>query len=288
MPVRPLRRPFLPIHTLEPDKAWRHREARTIGQEGSAYVSFDPAGVPLPDKPVIRIRKESFPRQGINTGGRNDLFIFRNSRNIGKELREVSNKNVTALLPEKLLYPLITKNQFRRNSDPDTCIFLPYRMDGGLMTEDELKAYPEAWAYLKEQKPLLESRKGVLLRSQINKGRYWALMGIGPYTFLPWKIVWESYGRHEFLPKLFFPGRRPYLDSQSGSSGILCLHGEKGSRAGTERAAKPSDQRSASEPEYAGNLQLGTTGPDQGFFRKYRIRRNRRSMRKTEAVHLLY
>ncbi len=32
---------------------------------------------------------------------------------------------------------------------------------------------------------------------------WWALLGVGPYNFAPYKIVWEAYGRKKFSPQIF-------------------------------------------------------------------------------------
>jgi hypothetical protein len=58
-------------------------------------------------------------------------------------------------------------------------------------------------AYLLSQKRELESRRGKFLRAKINKGYYWAMLGVGKYNFWPYKIIWEAYGKHDFRPRLF-------------------------------------------------------------------------------------
>ena len=44
----------------------------------------------------------------------------------------------------------------------------------------------------------MKARKGVLIQSYIRKGRYWGLLGVGPYSFSKFKIVWEALGKKTF------------------------------------------------------------------------------------------
>lgn len=46
----------------------------------------------------------------------------------------------------------------------------------------------------------LVSRKGVLIRSFIDRGIWWDLLGVGPYSFAPYKVIWEAYGKSCFEP----------------------------------------------------------------------------------------
>ena len=37
----------------------------------------------------------------------------------------------------------------------------------------------------------------------ISKGVWWALLGVGKYSFMPHKIAWEAYGKKNYRPKVF-------------------------------------------------------------------------------------
>jgi hypothetical protein len=39
-----------------------------------------------------------------------------------------------------------------------------------------------------------------MISSWINKGYWWVMLGVGPYNFFPYKIVWEAYGKKTFNP----------------------------------------------------------------------------------------
>ena len=161
-----------------------------------------PRWEPIPISPASR------PRQGINTGGANDIFIFDEKTPAGDGGCLLANRfRSGVLLPEKHLYPLATAANFREEVPiPRKWVFLPYRRDGRPLGFEELRREPPAEAYLSRMKDRLEARKGVFLRSLMRGGRYWALLGVGPYSFGEWKILWEACGRSFWLPKIF-PGR---------------------------------------------------------------------------------
>ncbi|MDA3811933.1 MAG: hypothetical protein PF518_16570 [Spirochaetaceae bacterium] len=179
---------------------WIDSMASPIGDENSPLI------IHKTEKkltlPVIPISAKSRPRQGLNTCGANKLFIFDEKISINENLCLVSGKGNEAILPKDLIYPLIGANQFKE-IEKNRYVFLPYNENGKVKTEKELKDYPEAMAYLVKHKDLLSSRKGVLIGNSIKKGLWWSLLGIGPYSFAPWKIVWEAYGKKEFHARLF-------------------------------------------------------------------------------------
>lgn len=152
--------------------------------------------------PQIHINKENQPRQGLNTCGANKLFIFDYMEIKNEGLCFVENKENSAILPLDLIYPLIGAKQFKKN-DNNRYVFLPYKQNGRVLSEIEIKKYPEAYDYLLKNRISLTKRKGVLIQNSIQKGLWWSLLGIGPYSFAPWKIVWEAYGKKEFNAQLF-------------------------------------------------------------------------------------
>ncbi|MBU0488712.1 MAG: N-6 DNA methylase [Bacteroidetes bacterium] len=153
----------------------------------------------------IRISKESLPRQGINTGGTNDVFFFNKYEDIDVENCALSNKSVSGVvLPKSLVFPLVTGNEFKQHIPiPSKWVFLPYQKNGKPLEPEQLDRYKLAKAYLLENKDRLQKRKGVMMNSMMKHGKWWALLGIGSYSFFPYKIIWEAYGRAEFRPKLF-------------------------------------------------------------------------------------
>lgn len=184
-------------HTLSARPVFHDSDPLSILTEEEAYT--------YRSIPPIELRKESCPRQGINTGGANALFIFDHCEQLGKGLVRVSNKQQTGVvLPTDYVYPLITNREFREEStDASRWVLLPYSVAGRPLSWEQIAAIPSLQAYLCTHEARLRSRKGVLLGSQLKRGYWWALLGVGPYNFFPFKIVWEAYGRADFRPRLF-------------------------------------------------------------------------------------
>ncbi len=155
-------------------------------------------------KPII-IKKESTPRQGINTCGANDVYFFDNCNQITEGYVCVSNKtkkNIT--LPKKFIYPLITSKDFIPEiKSPSKWVLLPYNTNGKPLEWHQMQMFPELINYLEANKEILQNRKGLMLKSMLNRGYWWALLGVGEYNFFPYKVVWEAYGRTSFNPTIF-------------------------------------------------------------------------------------
>ena len=135
----------------------------------------------------VKLSPDQKPRQGVNTCGANAIFMF-----------EDKPKH----LPEEFLFPLATK-EIWKNVDmvPHKWILLPYnRNTGRPLSWASIEQYADLKQYLIEVKDKLEGRKGTLIRSAIAKGVWWSLLGVGPYSFAPYKVIWEAYGKSDFYP----------------------------------------------------------------------------------------
>jgi len=127
------------------------------------------------------------PRQGINTCGANDVFIV-------EKYPEYINPD--------FVYPLVTTKLLQgKVSTPEKFIILPYHKNGKPLSLNELKN-ANLFEYFLLHQDRLKNRKGVLINSVIKKGFWWALIGIGPYSFSPIKIIWASFGSKNFSPKI--------------------------------------------------------------------------------------
>lgn len=155
-------------------------------------------------EPIV-LKKESMPRQGINTGGANEVFFFDALSSAGKGLIVVSNKSRRdVVLPEIFVYPLITSKQFKSEAPlPGKWVLLPYRQDGRPLEWLQIEQFPELKKYLEENRTILQQRKGTLLNAALKRGYWWALLGVGEYCFFPYKIVREAYGKTTFQPQIF-------------------------------------------------------------------------------------
>jgi hypothetical protein len=166
--------------------------------EASSIQDF--AKIPLPEK--------AKPRQGANTCGANDVFIFDNYE-IDTEnpamVRVSNTSNAAFSLPKQFVYPLVAKVNFTETAPrPRKWILLPHNSRTGKpLTEAELQVHETLWQYLSAHKERLAARKGTLIHSLVAKGLWWALLGVGAYSFAPYKIFWEAFGQKTFTPRIF-------------------------------------------------------------------------------------
>lgn len=155
---------------------------------------------PLTNFEPIVISKESAPRQGINTCGANSIFFF-NSFEQHDELTCTVNGNIE--LPVKYVHPLLTSKNFKESQHiAHKWVLLPYSINGRPLELSKLMNESKLLDYLKVNEHQLKSRKGSLIGSWLKKGYWWAMLGVGPYNFMPYKVVWEAYGKKEFHPIL--------------------------------------------------------------------------------------
>lgn len=135
----------------------------------------------------IRLSPEQKPRQGVNTCGANSVFIFD---------RKPSH------LPEQFLYPLATKEIWQQNTVlPHKWVLLPYHQQTGKpLISEEIEQWGPLKKHLQNAQEMLKARKGTLLRSAMNRGNWWILLGVGSYAFAPFKVIWQAYGRSNFTP----------------------------------------------------------------------------------------
>ncbi|WP_019498573.1 Eco57I restriction-modification methylase domain-containing protein [Pseudanabaena sp. PCC 6802] len=165
-------------------------------------------------KSKVDIPKEQQPRQGANTCGANAIYIFADK---------------PAFLPDEFLYPLATKELFHRSPDrayieAQKWILIPYnRATGKPLTASEVQACADLWSYLLKHRLQLQSRKGALLGAQIARGYWWSLLGVGVYSFLPYKVMWESYGERIFNPTIISTcDGKPWQGNQAMHAFIPC------------------------------------------------------------------
>lgn len=158
-----------------PDDQWIERDA-----------CFDPSSI------KVVINKDQMPRQGVNTCGANDIYIF-----------EERPSNI----PHEFLFPLATKGIFSgTTTDPEKWVLLPYDTETAKpLSWSRIEEHPGLASYLSRHEERLRSRKGTLIGSSIGKGYWWALLGVGPYSFSPYKVIWQSYGKNEFNPMVLAP-----------------------------------------------------------------------------------
>ena len=135
----------------------------------------------------IELKPEQKPRQGVNTCGTNSVYIF---------------DEKPPQVPNEFLFPLATKELWRQNTTtPHKWMMLPYcRERGKPLTWEEIQKHDSLSRYLLDCSDVLHNRNGTMLRAAMNRGFWWAMLGIGSYSFSPFKVMWEAYGSNQFHP----------------------------------------------------------------------------------------
>ena len=171
----------------ELDRSWEEKKAFPLKSLS------DPWRILSPDEKENRegrinlpIGPEQRPRQGANSCGANNVFIF---------------DTYPAFLDGRYIFPLASKETWRTvNAGPSKWIFLPYDLHSGRPLEQELIRNLQGYEYLKSNREKLQGRRGRFINSLIDRGYWWSLLGVGRYSFAPYKVMWEAYGKSEFNP----------------------------------------------------------------------------------------
>ena len=123
----------------------------------------------------------------MNTCGANSVFIF---------------DEKPQYIPDEFMFPLATKEIWHgENSVPNKWILLPYNRDTGKpLSWSQIEKHDTLKKYLLSNEDRLNERKGTLLRASMNRGNWWAMLGVGPYSFAPYKVIWQAYGKNHFTP----------------------------------------------------------------------------------------
>jgi hypothetical protein len=184
-------------------EAWN---AAPVDGERSSWILYRKGtSKPLPLQ-KIPLPPGAVPRQGVNTCGANELFFFHTLHPDSEETVRAENNTVSIRLPRTFLFPLLTGEAFRaENPTPGKWVFLPYGKEGKPLSSERMANDPLLQDFVETYRERLSSRKGVLIQNWIRKGCLWALLGVGAYSFAPWKIVWEAAGKNRFVPRIF-PG----------------------------------------------------------------------------------
>jgi hypothetical protein len=166
---------------------WDSYEAVPLNGNSDSWRVI-PAGEETKINIHIPIAPNQKPRQGVNTCGANDVFIF---------------DEYPDFIEDEFLFPLASKETWKNNEmKPQKWIFLPYDRTTGRPLEAGRFSNTKGYAYLASQKETLLARKGTLINSMISKGCWWALLGVGYYSFAPYKVIWPAYGKNDFTPRI--------------------------------------------------------------------------------------
>lgn len=143
--------------------------------------------MPYDKKPIkVAIKPDQKPRQGVNSCGANSVFIF---------------DSFPDFIDEQYIFPLVSKEIWNEPSHlPEKWIFVPYDRESGKPISLKKMETIKGFEYLLKFEEMLKKRKGTLIQASIRKGLWWSLLGVGSYSFAPYKVIWEAYGKHTFSP----------------------------------------------------------------------------------------
>ncbi|MBI5022839.1 MAG: SAM-dependent DNA methyltransferase [Candidatus Magasanikbacteria bacterium] len=221
-------------HIFKNDK-WETHKAKPLFNLTDPLTVFDNAETEkrLDNFQKISLPKYCQPRQGINTCGANDIFFFDAHEILDDERVQLKNKmGDDIIISKKYVFPLtVSTTLSSSNPKPEKIILVPHFDNGKPIDIETLKKDKELFNYLSKYQVRLQNRKGVLINTWINKGFWWALMGVGEYSFASYKIMWKAFGDSLFAPKVLSPDSR--LGSWQGNQslnayiGVASLHEAK-------------------------------------------------------------
>lgn len=231
-----------------------------------------PSGSERISPPRIHVPRGTVPRQGVNTQGASGIFhIMEIDRKKNGLLHAISKNGFQGILPEELVYPMMSSSSFNRENItvPDRWIFMPYKRDGRVMNRNELETFPEALEWLEHHRETLKRRRGMMLKKVMEKGIYWALIGVGPYTFAPWKLAWESYGKNRFLPKLFHSETGIHWQGNQALHAYLPFYDEKAAKKALKDFSSPELEDYLKKLGGAGTKNWAQPGRIRRLLREY-------------------
>jgi hypothetical protein len=230
-------RPRWPVRWLaaaEPNSRWA---APVDGPDGPLAVADSPAALDrLKNRPRIMLPTGVRPRQGVNPCGASRVLFVHDVVPLDDELTTAMSPAIgRVLLPRRFLFPLLTAAQFTdTNSPPRRWVLIPHDASTGQpLTPEQLADVPKLGEYLEACRPLLENRRGRWLRRWIDRGRWWAMLGVGPYCFAPFRVTWPAYGATRFSPKVF---AAPWQGQQALHAHISCDSQDEADRLATALA----------------------------------------------------
>jgi len=189
---------LIPYFRFEKEKWQKYNAIK--GDNGNPFLISKKNNF-VKDLPKINVPEKTKPRQGINPCGAINIFVFKEYEQISKNMCLV---NKQFKLPIKFIYPLITSDNFKHCLQPKKWVLLPYNKETGKpLSKQEIEQEQFLADYLEQNKFSLINRKGTIINAHIKRGIWWAMLGVGAYNFLPYKVVWEAYGKSKFNPQIF-------------------------------------------------------------------------------------
>ncbi|RKX53778.1 MAG: hypothetical protein DRP50_05350, partial [Thermotoga sp.] len=161
-----------------------------------------------PKKALVGIQKvigksDYVAHAGVYTGGLNGCYWIRILKRLPNgdlfidNLHDVGKKKVDYIqetIESDLVYPLIRGRDLQRwKAEPSAYLILANRTDklAGIPEAEMRRTYPKTYAYLKRFEKQLRQRASSSVRQLMEKGAFYSMFAVGPYTLAPWKVMWR-------------------------------------------------------------------------------------------------
>lgn len=201
---------------------WKTYKARPLFNITDPLTVFENAETEnrLNNFQKILLPKHCKPRQGINTCGANNIFFFNSYKILDGQKVQLMNKLGDIITVDKrYVFPLAMPSTLTtENPKIEKLVLVPHFSDGKPIDLITLRKNKELFNYLSKYKTVLQNRKGVLINTWLNKGFWWALLGVGEYNFRPYKIMWKAFGESIFTPVILPPHN--YFGSWQGNQSL--------------------------------------------------------------------
>jgi len=200
--------PKFPIPYFIREKGkWENYFAKPLFSQTDPLTVFENDEEWLSSVQKIDFPKYCQPRQGVNTCGANDIFFFSQFKNLNTNEVWLKNDFGDELIVNKrYVFPLTVSSTLSQEKPKiEKVILIPHFENGKPIDLSTLQKEKSLHSYLKKHEARLKSRKGVLINSWIEKGFWWALMGVGEYNFAQYKVIWKAFGDNTFTPKILSP-----------------------------------------------------------------------------------
>lgn len=158
---------------------------------------------------------------GVYTGGLNGCYWIRvldrlpsgdllieNLWNVGK----IKVEHLQVAIEPDLVYPLLRGRDVRRwQAEPTAHIILAQDpATRAAVPEAWMKRHcPKTYDYLRRFEPQLRQRATKSVRNQMQRGPFYAMFAVGPYTLAPWKVMWPEVGTSARAAALGVPTGEP-------------------------------------------------------------------------------
>jgi hypothetical protein len=142
--------------------------------------------------------------EGVNSGGLVGAFRVRKLKPIGAKHSLIENLGddgkikvdiVSHQVENELLYPFLRGRDVQRWNGRESCSYLLTHdaVDRRVYSLAEMRTrFPKALEYFTRFKKELLARKSAPVRQQMEGGAFYAVLGVGPYTVSPWKVLFKD------------------------------------------------------------------------------------------------